>query len=456
MAKIKTIYRCTKCGTEYPKWAGKCNQCDSWNTLQEEVKEDKVISAKVNPSIGGTAVVKRLKDIETKQVVRLSTGIDEVDRVLGGGIIPDSLLAICAAPGSGKSTLLGSISNNIASKGFKVLYVSGEESDEQVKSRTERITQDNIHDNLYFLSTNSLNIIENAIKEVDAKFIVIDSIQTLYLDEFLPSRPGSPVQTQECANRLRYIAKGEKRAIFTIVQVTKTDEMAGSRQLEHAVDGVFYLEGDRKEELRILTSVKNRFGDTSEVGLLVMGERGLETADMSMFYKDREKPISGCALTVSLEGTRPVIIEIEALADRSFYPSPMRVPEGIQKPRLLRLGAIIEKKCKIILGDKDVYVNVTGGLKIQNDNAVDLSILMAIVSSAKDIPLDSKTAYLGGVGLTGELKTVTSIEKRLRELDRMGFRICYIPKGNLKQKLNLENLKVIEMNNVKDIINSIL
>lgn len=453
MGKTKKVFVCSECGFKVVKWQGCCPNCGAWNTFQEEVETNSVL--KVRPSLSNGKQPQRLRTVKSSDLERFPTGIGEFDRVLGGGIVKDGLVIIAAEPGAGKSTILTQMGNNVARAGKCVLYISGEESEEQIKARSERIL-DEISDNFWIKSETCLDRIKEYISELNPELIIIDSIQTIYLEEYLPSRAGGASQILACTDELMAVAKRDKRAVFIVGHVTKNNELAGVKTLEHMVDTVIYIEGDRRQQLRIMRAVKNRFGNTDEIGIFQMDEKGLIPIDnpYTYFLSNREENAVGCALTVSMEGTRPLVVEIEALVDKSAFGTPMRIAEGINRQQLQVLTAILEKKAKMQLGFKDVYVKVSSGLKLV-EPAVNLGVIMAIASSYSEKPVDKKSVFIGEVGLTGDIKPVPHIMKRLKELDRLGFEKAYIPKNNLRTSVNFEKLQVIEVGNINELFKKI-
>lgn len=457
MAKIKTGYRCTKCGQEYSKWQGKC-MCGEWNSIEEFTASNaKDVRKSTKVYIPDNEMPQKLVNIEAGSETRILTGISELDRVLGGGIVRDSIIVISSPPGGGKSTLTIMMANKLGHKGIKVLYVSGEESETQVKNRADRVCGD-ITENIYIKHEKSMNRIEAYIEEIDPEIIIIDSMQTMYVEEITDSIAGNPKQLNECTSRLIDLCKNQdkKRAVFAISQMNKDEEMMGTRTFEHAVDAVFYLEGDRNGQLRTLTSRKNRFGNTGETGLFIMETEGLIPLEnpSEFFITKRENPVAGSALTATKEGSRNIIVEIESLVEKAFYGYPARIGEGINKQELQILTAILEKRAGISVSDKDVYVKVVGGLRLQ-ETAVNLGVIMSIVSSMYGRGISNDTVFLGEVGLTGELKTVPSIEARVKEIDRLGFKKIIIPKGNLKKTISLNNAEVVELSSIHDVISNI-
>ncbi len=452
--KKKTIYKCTSCGHEHPKWQGKCNQCHEWSTLAEvEVGGKEAIS---RPKVlKGVSSVKRLVETSSSQSDRLVTTINEFNRVMGGGIVKDSLTIITAQPGAGKSTLLLQVSQDVANQGYKVLYASGEESESQIKTRAERILP-TVHKNIWIYSSTVMNNVLGAIDEVDPDIIIVDSIQTFALEEY-SSRPGSPTQSMECANELLKVAKNpdRPRAVIMVGQMTKDNELAGLRALEHLVDTVLYLDGEGGEELKALSASKNRYGSTGEVGFFSMTEEGMIPIDnpSEFFMTDRENGelVSGSALTVIKEGTRSIILEVESLVSTTFTPYPSRIGECMRKDQLNTLISILEQRGGIELFTKNVVVKTTGGIKLK-EQSVNLAVLMSIVSSVKNKGIPNDVVFIADIGLTGELKKVPNLESRIKELERMGFRKVYVAKNAIKK---LDAFKTIQVKPCK-VINEII
>ena len=450
--KVKTIYRCTNCGYKNPKWAGKCPECGEWNTLMEmeEVKNGaNVAKAAVKQPVS------RLSEVKTGSDQRLLTGITEFDRVMGGGVVRDSVTIITSPPGGGKSTLSLMVASALAKQGCRVLYASGEESDSQIKSRADRILK-KIEENIWILADTSMDRVLDAISEVDPDLIILDSIQTFSLAEFLPSRAGNPTQTMECASALVSVAKNKQRprAALMIGQMNKSDEIAGLRALEHLVDAVLVLEGEGADELRCLVATKNRFGSTGEMGFFTMTETGLASIDnpSEYFVTKRQKGdhVSGSAITVLKEGSRPVIAEIESLVSASFTPYPSRISETMKKDTMNTLLSILEQRGSLKLYDKNVVIKTTGGLYLR-EQAANLAVLMSIASSVYDRPIPADWAFIADVGLTGELKRVPSMESRVKELDRMGFAKVFIPMGGMRET-HLEHIEVVEVKFLSQLI----
>lgn len=460
LAKVKVTFVCKECEYESPKWMGRCPGCDNWNTFEEKTVSSKKVSSKSNSSLENrTASIKKLSEVVATNSDRIITDINEFNRVMGGGIVRDSITIITAKPGAGKSTLLLQVASNIAAKGMKILYASGEESDSQIRNRASRILKV-IDDNIWVISTTSMDSVIDAVNEVNPDLVIVDSIQTFTLDEYLPSRAGSPTQTMECAGELLKIAKDSTRprAVFLVGQMNKNEEIAGLRSLEHLVDAVLVIDGDSDEELRSLTATKNRFGSTGEMGFFSMTEEGMLSIDnpSEFFMTSREEGLEvvGTALSAIREGSRPIILEIESLVSNSFMPYPSRICENIGKDQLNTLISILEQRGYMNLANKNVVLKTTGGLRLK-ETAINLCIIMSIASSIKEIPISSDTVFISDVGLTGELKKVPSLEARLKEVDRMGFKKAYIAKGALIRKMNFSSLNVIECKNLMEVIGKV-
>ncbi|MDO5062917.1 MAG: DNA repair protein RadA [Peptostreptococcaceae bacterium] len=460
--KTKTIYRCSQCEKESVKWSARCFECGAYGTMEEfEVSAKSKSSAKVSSAITRDPAVPtiRLTDVKMENSNRIISSLNEFNRVMGGGIVRDSVTIITAKPGAGKSTLLLQVAQDIALQGLKVLYASGEESDSQIKSRAERILR-NISENIWVITDHSMDHVLEQIETLDPDLIIIDSIQTFTMEEHLPSRAGSPTQTMECANAMVRIAKNKKRprAVIFVGQMNKNEEMAGLRALEHLVDTVLVIEGESEEELRELQSTKNRFGSTGEMGFFTMTEEGLISIDNPSEYfmtiRDEKDRVSGSALTVVREGTRPVILEIESLVSTSFMPYPTRIAEGLKRDQLNILISILEQRARFNLLNKNVVIKTTGGLKVK-ENAINLGIIMSIVSSFSEKPIPNNYVFIGDVGLTGELKKVPSMEQRVRELDRMGFDKVYVAKGAFNRRIDFDHIKVVEKKTLQEVISDV-
>lgn len=451
MAKAKTVWVCSECGNEAMKWLGKCPACNEWDTFYEEQKIEKNVS-KNRFSQGNTnSEIVRLKDAKKKEYTRVSSGLEEMDRVLGGGFVDGSLTLIGGEPGIGKSTLILQLCSLIGYEG-KILYISGEESLEQIKLRADRLNIKN--DNIYFLAETDMAVIEEKLENERPEFCIIDSIQTMFSGE-ITSAPGSVSQVREITAKIMQICKKKEITTIIVGHVTKDGNIAGPRVLEHMVDTVLYLEGERYFSYRILRTVKNRFGSTNEIGMFEMKNEGLVEVQnpSSILIGDREEDILGTIVAPSVEGTRPILIEIQALTTKTFFGMPRRSSNGIDYNKLNLLIAVIEKYTKIPLSSQDVYINIVGGIKI-NEPAVDLAVVLAIISSYKSIAIKNEVAVIGEVGLTGEIRNVSNIEKRIKEVEKLGFKKIIIPLSNY-QKLDKRVKYKIEIKPVKNIVEAI-
>jgi DNA repair protein RadA/Sms len=446
MPKARTQFVCQQCGSTSPKWMGRCPDCGEWNTLVETIVESKERSP-LSYAMPRSRP-QRLSEVATDGLERVQLPMPEFCRVLGGGIVLGSLVLVGGDPGIGKTTLLLQISALLADALGKVLYVSGEESVQQMKMRAERLGITT--DQLYLLTETNLNPILEHIQELRPKAIVVDSIQTVYLDE-LESTAGSISQVRECASRLMQVAKGEGIPIFLVGHVTKAGAIAGPKVLEHIVDTVLYLEGDRFHAYRLLRSVKNRFGPTPEVGVFEMGSQGLiEVANPSeAFLAERLPNAAGSSIAVTLEGTRPLLVEIQALASTTSFGLPRRTANGVDFNRLLLLVAVLSKRVGLRLSDQDIFVNVVGGLKI-SEPAADLAVATAIASSFKNTPVAADLAIVGEIGLSGELRAVGQLSRRLNEAAKLGFRRCLIPKPFRHQEIPSDGIEVIGVRSLQE------
>lgn len=432
MAKKKTLFECQACGFQSPRWMGKCTSCNQWETMVELTADQiKFLNETSKSSSTGAALskAKPITQIEEDNISRFPSGSSELDLVLGGGVVPGSLTLIGGSPGIGKSTLLLKIAGNLARQEKKVLYVSGEESAGQIKLRANRL--DANHENLFLLPEINLSTVLSEISNESYEFIVIDSIQTLYSDE-TPSAPGSVTQVRTITFELMRVAKSLHIPIFIIGHITKDGSIAGPRVLEHMVDTVLYFEGDSNSELRLLRGFKNRFGSTNEVGIFEMNKSGLNDAkSMAGRFFNKDKLQSGSALTVIMEGSRPIIIEVQALVSEA-YGHPKRSSTGFDNNRLGMLLALLEKKLDLPLGTYDVFINISGGIKI-NEPSADLAIIAAILSSYRDRELSAETLFLGEVSLTGEIREVSGLTQRLKEIKTQGFRKAVIPNKPMEE-----------------------
>ena len=442
MAKPSTVFVCSNCGNESSKWFGRCIACNEWNTCYEE---------KVNLKSNGksttkkTATTIKLDDVKKQDIVRTKTGFDELDRVLGGGLVKGSLTLLGGEPGIGKSTLILQICNKIKGEG-QVLYVSGEESAQQIKIRADRLgIKDN---NIVFLGETDIDVIEDAILKTNPKLVIIDSIQTMYSDE-ITSGPGSVSQVREITARIMKMCKQQEITTIIIGHVTKDGNIAGPRVLEHMVDTVLYLEGERYFASRILRGVKNRFGSTNEIGMFEMNDIGMcEIANpSSVLLSEKNENVAGSIVVASIEGTRPILVELQALTSTSVFGMPRRTANGIDYNRLTLLIAVLEKRTGLPLGNQDVYLNIVGGIKI-NEPALDLGIILAVSSSFKNIPIPNDVIAIGEVGLTGEVRSVNQIEKRIKEAEKLGFKKCIIPESNKKLLKDTYKLDIIGVKNI--------
>lgn len=455
MAKKKTKFICQNCGSVQLKWMGRCPDCDEWNTLVEEL-EEKVVDRRNIKFIDKISSKKPIKinEIEIGKEERFKTNIDEFDRVLGGGIVKGSLVLIGGAPGIGKSTLLIQVAKILDNIGKKVLYVSGEESVAQIKLRSDRLEIKS--DDIYLFGENNLYNIEKIVEELEPEILIIDSIQTMYNPD-LSSAPGSVSQVRDSTSALMKLCKGRGISTFIVGHVTKDGGLAGPRVLEHMVDTVIYFEGDRYNTYRMIRAVKNRFGSTNELGLFEMNDKGLKEIlnPSSVLISERNKEVSGSCISSIMEGTRPILVEVQALVSPSNIGIPRRTSLGIESSRLSLLLAVLEKRIGINASSKDVYLNIVGGLKF-SEPAMDLAIISSIVSSHKNISISEKTVVIGEVGLTGEVRGVSFLEKRLLEAKKLGFEKAIIPKSNLKNVKDIKELKIYGVDNVKNALNIIL
>lgn len=453
MAKAKVVFFCKECGGESSKWFGQCPYCKQWNTLVEEpVAGQKQVKGVVN-----MASVKRVSDIgrpiavskiDVEGVSRIDTGMDELNRVLGGGIVGGSLVLVGGDPGIGKSTILLQMCYNLSEQGRRVLYISGEESLSQIKLRAERVGTPN--DSLLIMCETNLDGVEQTLKEEKPEIVIIDSIQTMYRDE-IGSAPGSVAQVRETTAVLMQLAKGLNIAVFIVGHVTKEGVVAGPRVLEHMVDTVLYFEGERNASYRILRSVKNRFGSTNEIGVFEMQENGLREVENPSEYmlSEREYAEPGSAVVCICEGTRPLMMEIQALVCDTNFGFPRRTSVGIDYNRVNLLMAVLEKRAGIHLNSSDAYVNIAGGMKV-TEPAIDLGIIMAVVSSFRNIKMDDKTIVFGEVGLSGEVRGVSQPQVRINEAVKLGFETCIIPQVCLKNIKETDKIKIIGVRNIRE------
>ena len=441
----KSIFFCQNCGHEETKWLGQCPMCREWNTFVEEtVSMTKNSTVK---QVKETEVV-ALKHIETNNEERVRTKIQELDRVLGGGIVPGSLVLVGGDPGIGKSTLLLQVCQRLCEDNKDVLYISGEESLKQIKLRANRMGE--FKEDIFLLCETNLDVIRNVIEKRKPDFVVIDSIQTMYSED-VTSAPGSVSQVRESTNVFMQLAKGLGISIFIVGHVTKEGTVAGPRVLEHMVDTVLYFEGDRHASYRILRGVKNRFGSTNEIGVFEMRQNGLVEVENPSEFMLNGKPehASGSVVACSMEGTRPILIEIQALVCSSNFGMPRRTAAGTDYNRVNLLMAVLEKRAGLQLSNYDAYVNIAGGVKM-NEPAIDLGIVMALISSYKNIPIDEKTIVFGEVGLSGEVRAVNMPEQRVAEAKKLGFETCIVPEVCVDMVRGIQGIKIIGIKNIND------
>lgn len=451
--KVKTVFYCTECGNETPKWAGQCPACKAWNSLVEQPAETRkrpVSSGTVRPSVNRP---KSIAIVETTDELRFETGMSELDRVLGGGAVKGSLVLVGGAPGIGKSTLMLQICDNLC-RFAKVLYVSGEESERQIKLRAERLK---VHGKeLFLLAETNLEDVVEAVHELKPDVLIVDSIQTLYNGD-LSTAPGSVGQVKDCTLTLMQLAKGEGITVFVIGHVNKEGSIAGPKVLEHMVDCVLYFEGEQHNTYRILRAEKNRFGATNEIGVFEMGENGLvEVPNPSeMLLSGRPLDSPGTCVTCVMEGARPVLAEVQALLAPSSFGNPRRASNGFDFSRAMMLLAVLEKRGGLLLGNCDAYINVIGGLSL-DEPAADLALLIALASSFRDKPVPSDLSAIGEVGLTGELRSVNAMNQRLSEVHRLGFTKCLIPAKSNQKLVEPNGLQLIRVKNIREALSAIL
>ena len=443
----KSVFFCQNCGHEENKWLGQCPMCKEWNTFVEET----VTVAKASAvKLGKEADIVALKDIQTDHDERILTRIGELDRVLGGGIVPGSLILVGGDPGIGKSTLLLQVCQSLSEDKKQVLYISGEESLKQIKLRANRMGE--FKEELYLLCETNLEVIRNVIEKRKPDVVVIDSIQTMYNEE-VTSALGSVSQVRESTNVFMQLAKGLGISIFIVGHVTKEGTVAGPRVLEHMVDTVLYFEGDRHASYRILRGVKNRFGSTNEIGVFEMRQNGLVEVENPSEFMLNGKPehASGSVVACSMEGTRPILIEIQALVCNSNFGMPRRTAAGTDYNRVNLLMAVLEKRLGMHLSNCDAYVNIAGGVKM-NEPAIDLGIIMAVVSSYKNKAVDEKTIVFGEVGLSGEVRAVSMPEQRVAEAKKLGFKTCIIPEVSKEMVKGIQGIRIIGVKNIGDAV----
>jgi DNA repair protein RadA/Sms len=451
MAKAKTVFSCSECGGQAPKWQGQCPHCNAWNTLLETVSER--AGSSHHRALVESSRLTRLGEVETNEAPRLITGIAELDRALGGGLVRGAVVLIGGDPGIGKSTLLLQ-ALTLMSKRCKVIYVSGEESAQQIALRSQRLKVDS--DNLDFLAEIQLERIFNVLNNEKPDVAVIDSIQTVY-SESLQSAPGSVAQVRECAAQLTRFAKTGNSALLLVGHVTKEGAIAGPRVLEHMVDAVLYFEGDKHSSFRLVRAIKNRFGAVNELGVFAMTDHGLRGVSnpSALFLSHHDRNVAGACVMVTQEGTRPLLVEIQALVDTAHGSNPRRLSVGLEQNRLAMLLAVLHRHAGVAVFDQDVFVNAVGGVKI-DEPAADLPVLLAIVSSLRGQPLPEKMVAFGEVGLAGEVRPVQRGQERLKEAAKLGFTLAIVPKGNAPRgdvgKESLQGIEIVAVNRVDEAI----
>ena len=449
MAKVKTKFQCTECGYESAKWLGKCPGCQAWNSMVEEIENTAVKTQGMNaPIFQSKEKAQSIINIESDKEPRILTGIGELNRVLGGGIVPGSLVLVGGDPGIGKSTLLLQTSHALTVQGLRVLYISGEESVRQTKLRADRLGA--LSAELYVLCETNMESIEEAIEQIQPQFLVIDSIQTVYMPE-VTSAPGSVTQVRECTTRFMRIAKIRGIATVLVGHVTKEGAIAGPRMLEHMVDCVLYFEGERHHTYRLLRAVKNRFGSTNEIGIFEMGEIGLSEVEnpSELFLSERPLGVAGSTVVASMEGTRPILVELQALVASTHFPSPRRMCTGMDHQRMALIIAVLEKRMGMFLQNQDAYVNIAGGVKL-DEPAIDLAVAISIASSFRDIPTKPFDVFFGEVGLTGEVRGVSRAEMRVKEAAKLGFRRVIMPEKSMKGWKHPKDIQIVGVSTVAD------
>ena len=449
MAKTKTVFYCTNCGNESPKWQGRCPGCGQWNTLVEHVEKPTPVGRAKPAPVGFSRTPKKLQQVDTGDEIRFDTGMGELDRVLGGGAVEGSLVLVGGAPGIGKSTLLLQICANICRE-RTVLYISGEESERQLKLRAERLGV--VSENLYILSETRMSALQEAVEAVKPDILIADSIQTLY-NEDNESSPGSVSQVKDCTMSLMHLSKQEGLTVFVVGHINKDGAIAGPKVLEHMVDCVLLFEGDQHSSYRLLRSAKNRFGSTNEIGVFEMGDSGLiEVPNPSkMLLQGRPENAPGSCVACVMEGTRPVLAEIQALVTRTSFNVPRRAADGFDFNRAVLMMAVAEKRGGLNLSTFDAYINVVGGLRL-DEPAADLPLILAVASVYRDKPISGSLAAIGEVGLTGEIRAVNHLSQRLQEVSRIGFTQCIIPKYGSDKVEIPDGLEVFRVRNIREAI----
>jgi DNA repair protein RadA/Sms len=454
MAKQRVRYICTSCGATSPRWQGRCPQCDAWESFSEEVVAPATTPKRGDrTAVRGTAAeVVRLDEVTIERESRITTGIRELDRVLGGGIVPGTFILVGGDPGVGKSTLMAQMCAGLRER--TILYITGEESLRQIKLRADRL---GVHSpSLYLLAETNLETMLASVRANAPDIVIVDSIQTVY-DPAIESAPGSVVQVRECAATLMQFAKSSGIAIFIVGHVTKEGSIAGPKVLEHMVDTVLQFEGERTHIYRILRTAKNRYGSTNEIGVFEMGEEGLVevTNPSALFLSERSFGASGSVVAATLEGTRPILVEAQALVTQASYGVPQRAATGFDYKRLQMLLAVLEKRLGLPLGQRDVFVNIAGGVRI-DDPAVDLAVAGAIVSSFRDIPADSQTVVVGEIGLGGEIRAIAQLDQRIAEAAKLGFKAIVVPTSNMKKAPRAPGLELRGVGTIQEGIGAVI
>ncbi|HEK8831470.1 TPA: DNA repair protein RadA [Clostridioides difficile] len=453
MAKIKTKYVCQSCGYETAKWLGKCPECTKWNTFVEEI-DQKSTKKEVFIIDKSSSKPVSINSIESKEEERFTTDINELDRVLGGGIVKSSLVLVGGDPGIGKSTLLIQVSSNVANLGKTVLYITGEESESQIKMRAKRLGINS--ENLYIFAENNLSIIESYLESVNPELIILDSIQTVFSPE-ISSAPGTVSQIKEGTSKFMKISKKMGISTFIVGHVTKEGSLAGPKLLEHMVDTVLYFEGERYNTYRLVRAVKNRFGSTNELGVFEMRDLGLVELDnpSKILISEKPKDVAGSVIISTVEGTRPMLLELQALVSPTSFGIPKRTSTGVDYNRVGMLLAVLEKRVGLQIQNQDVYINIVGGIKI-NEPSIDLGIAISVASSFRNIPIDEDIAVTGEVGLTGEVRAVSFIEKRIAECKKLGFKKIVVPRSNYDVVKETKGIEIWPVDNLRQAINIVL
>ena len=449
MAKAKTVFYCTNCGNETPRWQGKCPACGAWNTIEEHIEKPVTVGRAKSAPVGQSRKPQRISEVTSGGELRFSTGMGELDRVLGGGAVAGSLVLVGGAPGIGKSTLLLQICTSLC-VGRKVLYISGEESERQLKLRADRLGV--VPDSLYILSETRLSDIMEAVSQLEPDILIVDSIQTLYNEEN-ESAPGSISQVKDCTMTLMQLSKSQGITVFVVGHINKDGNIAGPKVLEHMVDCVLYFEGDPNSTYRLLRAAKNRFGSTNEIGVFEMQDAGLvEVPNPSqMLLEGRPEGASGTCVACVMEGTRPVLAEVQALVTKTTFNVPRRAADGFDFNRAVLLLAVMEKRAGMKLNLFDAYLNVIGGLRLDEPSA-DLPVILAVASSYRDQPIADDLVVIGEVGMTGEIRSVSHLNQRLGEASRLGFKKCMIPRSSSEKIEIPDGMTVYRVRNVREAI----